>query len=103
MTMLGRKNTALGLFLVLVMMAGLCPWPILADGDYDQSNPIRIHLTAMSGPIGTAESFGIMAIGGQAAQGRTRLWGSELLQAPSRMNVDLLLNSVGRATLMAGG
>jgi hypothetical protein len=101
--MIGRKNSALGLFLVLVMIAGLCPWPILADGDYDQSNPIRIHVTAMAGPIGTAESFGMMAISGRAAQGRKTLWGSELLQAPAGMSVNLQLNSVGKATLMGGG
>jgi hypothetical protein len=97
------KNSVLGLFLVLVLVAGLSPWPILAEGDYDQSNTIRIHVRAIAGPIGTVESFGMMSIGGRAAQGRRALWGSELLQAPSLMNVDLQLNSVGKATLMAGG
>jgi hypothetical protein len=100
--MKGSRYMAIGLFLILALIAGFCPRPILADG-YDLGKPIRIDATARVSPIGIARSLGPMAIGGRLISDSHSIWGGELIQSSADLGIDVDLSNIGQVSLSSGG
>jgi hypothetical protein len=90
------------ILLVLAMAAGPAARTGLAFGnDKDDEKPIRLYATAMTGPIGSVDSFGQVSINGRTTHGRQIIWGGEVLQA-TRANARVSLDDIGDVTLAGG-
>jgi hypothetical protein len=53
-------------------------------------------------PAGAIESLGAIRVDGRVAQSGTRLWGTELLQAPAVESAQITLDEIGLITLRGG-
>src|SRR5215469_18336784 len=94
--MSGRKYYTIGLCVVLVGTLIAVPRSTGAADDAFERAAIRLHATAMRGPIGSlSENWvtGAVVINGRRAVGRETIWSGDLLQAESEARV--ILDSVG--------
>lgn len=89
--------------IILILTTSMATTSGAAGGNnpYDDS-PIRLHTTAMVGPIGAISSAGTFAVNGRIAQGEQLLWGGELLEAPVNSGASVSLDSIGQMNITKG-
>lgn len=91
--MTGQLHRAASSILILTLV--ICP---LVRGDEKPPLKKRPDIT----PAGTIDSPGMIRIDGHIARSGTKLWGSELLQAPEVESAQVMLNEVGQLSLRGG-
>jgi hypothetical protein len=96
------KYPAITLSLITVLLAGLTPKSASADKKADEDKPVRLYVTAGTGPIGRIESVNPIPINGRVSPGEQLIWGGEILQAPIDRSVRVSLDSIGQVTLHRG-
>ncbi|HYP29493.1 MAG TPA: hypothetical protein VE262_22470 [Blastocatellia bacterium] len=87
---------------LLALTTCLAARPANAGGAEEDSNPIRLHATAMAGPIGSINSSGPVTINGRALRGSQSLWGGEVVQAPVDRSLRIGFEGVAQVTLGRG-
>ncbi|MFP5261283.1 MAG: hypothetical protein ACLGJB_05185 [Blastocatellia bacterium] len=101
--MIHAKHPTTILCLILMLIAGSTPTLVRADErSRDEDKPVRLHVSALMGPIGKVESFDAVTINGLIARGDRSLWGGEMIQAPAGSGAQVWLDSVGQVTFKNG-
>ena len=98
---MSRMSGLSGVALIAVLMISSVPRNAFAAGGADGEARIRLHATALAGPIGSVNAFGSLSINGRQAIGETFLWGGELIEATNGAT-RVLFDSIGSVTLAAG-
>jgi hypothetical protein len=101
--MFKNKRIVAYLCMVIVTVCNLTIRRTCADDGVDAGDrPIRLYARADLGPIGTVESFGKLTVDGRPAYGKQQIWGNQLLCAPTGDAATVVVNSIGRITLLNG-
>ena len=88
--------------LIAVLMISSVPRCARAAGGADGEARIRLHATALAGPIGSVDAFGSLSINGKQATGESFLWGGELIEATHGAATRVSFDSIGSVTLAEG-
>ena len=96
------RYSALGMSLIAVLVIGSLPRNTRAAGGADGDARIRLHATALAGPIGSVNAFGSLSINGRQAIGENFLWGGELIEATHGAATLLSFDSIGSVSLGEG-
>ena len=91
-----------GMTLIAVLMISSVPRNVRAAGGADGEARIRLHATAMAGPIGSVNAFGSLNINGKQVIGENFLWGGELIEAARGTAALVSFDSIGSVTLTDG-
>ena len=91
-----------GMALIAVLMISSVPRNVRAAGGADGEARIRLHATAMAGPIGSVNAFGSLNINGKQVIGENFLWGGELIEATRGTATLVSFDSIGSVTLTDG-
>ncbi|MCI0485038.1 MAG: hypothetical protein L0229_00280 [Blastocatellia bacterium] len=98
--MMRFKMLATSLSITFALIASLIPEAALA-GDAKDDRPIKLHATAMEGPIGKVASFGEVVVDGRAIYGERSIWGGQMVQAKAA-SARIRFDSIGEVTLAGG-
>jgi hypothetical protein len=96
------RYSAIGMSLIAVLMISSLPRNVRAAGGADGEARIRLHATALAGPIGSVNAFGSVNINGKQVTGEEVLWGGELIEATHGAATSVSFDSIGSVTLTEG-